>query len=173
MFRRLFPFAPFTKLFHYSIIVSCQPMVYGVTKHRGMEQLVARRAHNPKVRGSSPLPATNVNLPGVSSLATAVSEIRIRLELLPGSGSSFCVARKSAANMSSRLMEAWLIGLRLRFDFSGVRAKNSCLGLKALAVLWYNRSGLFLRREDELRFFLFLHGRRSAPCGGGRSWALC
>ena len=51
-------FAPFTKLFHYSIIVSCQPMVYGVTKHRGMEQLVARRAHNPKVRGSSPLPAT-------------------------------------------------------------------------------------------------------------------
>ena len=24
-----------------------------------MEQLVARRAHNPKVRGSSPLPATN------------------------------------------------------------------------------------------------------------------
>ena len=59
MFRRLFPFAPFTKRHFYSIITSCQPMVYGVTKHRGMEQLVARRAHNPKVRGSSPLPATN------------------------------------------------------------------------------------------------------------------
>ena len=29
-------------------------------EHRGMEQSVARRAHNPKVRGSSPLPATNV-----------------------------------------------------------------------------------------------------------------
>ena len=28
--------------------------------YRGMEQLVARRAHNPKVRGSSPLPATMV-----------------------------------------------------------------------------------------------------------------
>lgn len=26
--------------------------------HRGMEQLVARRAHNPKVAGSSPAPAT-------------------------------------------------------------------------------------------------------------------
>jgi hypothetical protein len=26
--------------------------------HRGMEQLVARRAHNPKVIGSSPVPAT-------------------------------------------------------------------------------------------------------------------
>ena len=26
--------------------------------YRGMEQLVARRAHNPKARGSSPLPAT-------------------------------------------------------------------------------------------------------------------
>ncbi|WP_298587046.1 hypothetical protein, partial [uncultured Selenomonas sp.] len=45
------PFAPFTKRHFYSIITSCQPMVYGVTKHRGMEQLVARRAHNPKVRG--------------------------------------------------------------------------------------------------------------------------
>ena len=28
--------------------------------HRGIEQSVARRAHNPEVRGSSPLPATNV-----------------------------------------------------------------------------------------------------------------
>ena len=27
--------------------------------YRGMEQLVARRAHNPKVAGSSPAPATN------------------------------------------------------------------------------------------------------------------
>ena len=30
-----------------------------ITNHdRGMEQLVARRAHNPKVTGSSPVPAT-------------------------------------------------------------------------------------------------------------------
>ena len=29
-----------------------------VKKHRGVEQLVARRAHNPKVVGSSPAPAT-------------------------------------------------------------------------------------------------------------------
>ncbi len=28
------------------------------TLHRGVEQLVARRAHNPKVVGSSPAPAT-------------------------------------------------------------------------------------------------------------------
>ncbi len=27
--------------------------------HRGVEQLVARRAHNPKVAGSSPVPATS------------------------------------------------------------------------------------------------------------------
>ncbi|CCH49326.1 protein of unknown function [Pseudodesulfovibrio piezophilus C1TLV30] len=27
---------------------------------RGVEQLVARRAHNPKARGSSPLPATRI-----------------------------------------------------------------------------------------------------------------
>ena len=38
-------------------------------KHRGVEQLVARRAHNPKVAGSSPVPATKrssgvaVNMP--------------------------------------------------------------------------------------------------------------
>ena len=30
-------------------------------KYRGMEQLVARRAHNPKVVGSSPAPATKLN----------------------------------------------------------------------------------------------------------------
>ena len=29
-----------------------------IKKHCGVEQLVARRAHNPKVIGSSPIPAT-------------------------------------------------------------------------------------------------------------------
>ena len=29
-----------------------------IKRYRGMEQLVARRAHNPKVAGSSPAPAT-------------------------------------------------------------------------------------------------------------------
>ena len=33
-------------------------------RHRGVEQLVARRAHNPKVGGSSPPPATRWNLGG-------------------------------------------------------------------------------------------------------------
>ena len=31
---------------------------YIVSLHRGVEQLVARRAHNPKVAGSNPVPAT-------------------------------------------------------------------------------------------------------------------
>ena len=31
---------------------------FALTKHRGVEQLVARRAHNPKVVGSNPAPAT-------------------------------------------------------------------------------------------------------------------
>jgi hypothetical protein len=30
-------------------------------KNRGVEQQVARRAHNPEVAGSNPAPATNVN----------------------------------------------------------------------------------------------------------------
>ena len=33
---------------------------------RGVEQLVARRAHNPKVAGSSPAPATKMKMPGLS-----------------------------------------------------------------------------------------------------------
>ena len=32
-------------------------------KHRGVEKLVSRRAHNPKVVGSSPTPATSENPP--------------------------------------------------------------------------------------------------------------
>ena len=31
-----------------------------VPSNRGMEQLVARRAHNPKATGSSPVPATRI-----------------------------------------------------------------------------------------------------------------
>ena len=33
-------------------------MLYFCRPHRGVEQLVARRAHNPKAVGSSPAPAT-------------------------------------------------------------------------------------------------------------------
>jgi hypothetical protein len=33
-------------------------LLYFCITNRGMEQLVARRAHNPKVTGSSPVPAT-------------------------------------------------------------------------------------------------------------------
>ena len=33
-----------------------------VIQHRGVEQLVARRAHNPEVVGSSPSPATNTDI---------------------------------------------------------------------------------------------------------------
>ena len=38
----------------YNILYSCEQ-----GKYRGVEQLVARRAHNPKVVGSSPSSATN------------------------------------------------------------------------------------------------------------------
>ena len=43
-----------------------QPLPYNTVllaqqrkRYRGVEQSVARRAHNPKVTGSSPVPATN------------------------------------------------------------------------------------------------------------------
>ena len=42
------------------LIVSRVLIKTGETQYRGVEQLVARRAHNPKVRGSSPLPATKL-----------------------------------------------------------------------------------------------------------------
>ena len=35
--------------------------VRSTEQHRGMEQLAARWAHNPKVTGSSPVPATRKN----------------------------------------------------------------------------------------------------------------
>ena len=46
-----------------------QSWVHNLTKneifiYRGVEQLVARRAHNPKVVGSSPAPATKHKKPG-------------------------------------------------------------------------------------------------------------
>jgi hypothetical protein len=47
------------------MLLSLQPL------NRGMEQLVARRAHNPKVVGSSPAPATKKG--HVSSLIVAFS----------------------------------------------------------------------------------------------------
>ena len=41
----------------------CPIMLYSINcRHRGVEQLVARRAHNPKVAGSSPAPATIMEL---------------------------------------------------------------------------------------------------------------
>ena len=58
------------------------------TKYRGIEQLVARRAHNPEVGGSSPPPATmlsdqnrytHLETPeksGVSTVSTAIFNVR-------------------------------------------------------------------------------------------------
>ncbi len=40
-------------------LASFYKMLYSNSCRRGVEQLVARRAHNPEVAGSSPAPATN------------------------------------------------------------------------------------------------------------------
>ena len=37
-------------------------LTFAVPKHRGVEQLVARRAHNPEAGGSSPSPATKQDI---------------------------------------------------------------------------------------------------------------
>ena len=37
-------------------------------RFRGVEQLVARRAHNPEVAGSNPVPATKMNEPRFSNI---------------------------------------------------------------------------------------------------------
>ena len=44
-----------TKIRPYILVYS---FYFSLYLHRGVEQLVARRAHNPKVAGSSPVPAT-------------------------------------------------------------------------------------------------------------------
>ena len=41
------------------------------TKYRGVEQMVARRAHNPEVAGSSPVPATK-SVTVVDTISTTV-----------------------------------------------------------------------------------------------------
>ena len=45
------------------------PAPSGFSEYRGVEQLAARRAHNPEVAGSSPAPATKHG--GVAQLARA------------------------------------------------------------------------------------------------------
>ena len=37
-------------------------LTFVVQSHRGVEQLVARRAHNPEAGGSSPSPATRIRM---------------------------------------------------------------------------------------------------------------
>ena len=44
------------------ILYLCPPIKNHDRIHRGVEQLVARRAHNPKATGSSPVPATKKNI---------------------------------------------------------------------------------------------------------------
>jgi hypothetical protein len=43
-------------------LASTAKFPYICRPHRGVEQLVARRAHNPKAVGSSPAPATRKSL---------------------------------------------------------------------------------------------------------------
>ena len=38
-------------------------LTFVIQSHRGVEQLVARRAHNPEAGGSSPSPATRTRMP--------------------------------------------------------------------------------------------------------------
>ena len=51
-----YPEADFQKKFAVKKI----KLTFAVPKHRGVEQLVARRAHNPEAGGSSPSPATKL-----------------------------------------------------------------------------------------------------------------
>ena len=55
------------------LLVSRVLIKTGETQYRGVEQLVARRAHNPKVRGSSPLPATKLAM--TADVAQSVERI--------------------------------------------------------------------------------------------------
>ena len=52
------------------------PLAYGLyALYGGVEQLVARRAHNPKVVGSSPTPATT----GLHCERTVIMDFRVNL----------------------------------------------------------------------------------------------
>lgn len=49
-------------------VYSTKSRTFAPVKHRGVEQLVARWAHNPKVVGSNPAPATKRGSPFGGSL---------------------------------------------------------------------------------------------------------
>ena len=47
------------KIFTWGLTLHCtRAIIYKLNEYRGVEQLVARRAHNPEVVGSNPSPAT-------------------------------------------------------------------------------------------------------------------
>ncbi len=58
-------------------------LTFVIQSHRGVEQLVARRAHNPEAGGSSPSPATRIRMlrnqrPCFLFVATKLPEIVVR-----------------------------------------------------------------------------------------------
>ena len=63
----IFVFAFSTRQKNISLLYCVHSLCY--EKHRGIEQLAARRAHNPKVPGSSPGPATWLRLSGYAKQA--------------------------------------------------------------------------------------------------------
>ncbi len=77
-------------------------------QHRGVEQLVARRAHNPKVVGSSPTPATKTKcpgLPGASSFLWDEKELTFKLNVFCEMPHLFCgilFIRRSEAKADPR-----------------------------------------------------------------------
>ncbi len=74
----------------------------------GVEQLVARRAHNPKVAGSSPAPATNSHSGHIST--------QVGLEFNDNRG----VESRHAANGNSGLGRAPVVAIEERLEQAGV-----------------------------------------------------
>ena len=80
-------------------------------RNAGWSSLVARRAHNPKVVGSNPAPATKGFVPKLVKLSTEVPVRRSKLDL----GRDFCFPRdfrgdRDFAHYEECHPEGWLRG---------------------------------------------------------------
>ena len=159
-------FAGFEKLFVKSKIISNFAFQY-----RGIEQLVARRAHNPEVGGSSPPPATKRR----DNLTRVVLFVFIMPAIFP-----------HAAATGAFPIQAWQYFIRLILCvavFSNASLTNStsvmrekrltCLFTKSMISCFSLSCSLLLRCSLSFSVSLSRRGLRAFLCAGLRETLRC
>ena len=131
--------------------------------YRGVEQLVARRAHNPEVVGSSPSPATRkrnaIHLDGVSFLRSVRDMVRISRVMRPTSAARW-VSEPTAACGGSREANAAQRSKKARKSespklFSGTASRRKAITRRSLVQVLPPQPKKFLGLVPRIFFYLF------------------